>query len=63
MPYFLRQSNSKYLHKISTSFEGDFIKFYVKDEGIGIIKSKQEKIFDSVTSISDKLSKLYWEED
>ena len=27
MPYFLRQSNSKYLHKISTSFEGDFIKF------------------------------------
>lgn len=39
--------------------EGDFIKFYVKDEGIGIIKSKQEKIFDSFKQLNYKNRENY----
>lgn len=32
--------------------QGDLIKFFVKDEGIGIIKSKQEQIFDSFKQLN-----------
>lgn len=46
---------------IETGFEykGKYLKFFVKDSGIGIEKSKQKSIFDRFTQADNSLSKTY----
>lgn len=39
--------------------DGDFIKFYVKDEGMGIPKAKQQEIFDSFRQLNYKNKENY----
>jgi len=53
----------KYTHKgsIELGFEnrGKYLKFYVKDSGIGIEKDKLQSIFDRFTQADNSLSKSY----